>query len=565
MNFIHEKFVYLLKSRSKLAHKIIFLSSLVLLLSFSCLGFYFISYQKELLYADMNELADTLAANLAANAAFGLVTHDRDQLQGLLESLGQCRDIVYAWIEDVTGSKLACYSNTQWIESYGLSWKEISGFMADSLKLTSDEPDGKRRPDNKISGTYEPEHGPAMLFVCVPVTTERYGSKDELVIGHLSAETKRQQLGKACLTMSLRRVNDSIKTASWRSFGIVAIIAVAAIFMSRFLAHWIAIPLIRLRDAADEMTAGILPSVIDVQSEDEVGELAAAFNKMVEQVLQGKKALEKAYQELEKTNMSLEEQVVARTEELRESVMELTAARDCLQDAYAEMKSMHDAKSGFLRTASHEFRTPLTAIKANVDYLLKYERERIGKDGLEMLEAVGRNTNNMRQLVEEMLQVVRLDSDSVELDIRPARLYDVISECAGELRAIQSCSLKIDVEKDLVVHADRAKLHDVFINLLGNAYRFTPSDGEVVIRGERTGGAVKITVSDTGCGMDGRHLAQIFEPFYQVEHGKGGTGLGLTIVRGIIERHGGEIDVFSEPGKGTVFTIFIPDAGEYGV
>lgn len=557
MRSLFKKLADFFQFKMKLAHKFIVLSSLVLLLSFSCLGFYFISYQKDLLYSDMHELADTLAGNLAANAAFGLVTHDREQLDTLLKSLGQCRDIVYAWVEDIDGKRLSSYSNIEWADTYGSSWNDITIFSSDFLTFSKHK--YLHGEDHVVSGRYEPETGPDILFVCVPVTTELYTSKDELVIGRSGGNVKKRKVGTACLTMSLRRVNDSIKTASWRSFVIVSVIAVAAIFMSRFLAHWIAIPLIRLRDAADEMTAGILPSVIDVQSGDETGELASAFNKMVEQVLQGKKALEKAYQELEETNLSLEEQVVSRTEELRESVTELTAARDCLQDAYAEMKSMHDAKSGFLRTASHELRTPLTAIKANVDYLIKYEAERIGDEVVEMLEAVGRNTNNMRQLVEEMLQVVRLDADSVKLDMQAIRLYDVVAECAGELRAIQSCRLNIHVDRNLSLVADRAKLHDVFINLLGNAYRFTPEDGEVRVRALRLGDVVKINVSDSGCGMDERNMLQIFEPFYQVEHGKGGTGLGLTIVRGIVERHGGEIDVFSEPGKGTVFTIFLPD------
>jgi signal transduction histidine kinase len=109
----------------------------------------------------------------------------------------------------------------------------------------------------------------------------------------------------------------------------------------------------------------------------------------------------------------------------------------------------------------------------------------------------------------------------------------------------------------LTVEADSAKLHDVFVNLLGNAYRFTSSDDEVTIKAERKGNKVCITVSDTGVGIDERHLPHIFEPFYQVEHGKGGTGLGLAIVRSIIERHEGTIDVYSEPGRGTSFVILL--------
>jgi uncharacterized membrane protein affecting hemolysin expression len=113
-----------IRFRLKLAHKFILLTSLLLLISFSCLGFYFISYQRELLYADIYELAETLAGNLAANAAFGLITYDSEQLQTLLQSLGKCRDIVYAWIEDEKGRKISEYSNMKWKEATGAVWND---------------------------------------------------------------------------------------------------------------------------------------------------------------------------------------------------------------------------------------------------------------------------------------------------------------------------------------------------------------------------------------------------------------------------------------------------------
>ena len=143
---------------------------------------------------------------------------------------------------------------------------------------------------------------------------------------------------------------------------------------------------------------------------------------MVSQLISGRDALEKAYGELERVNTSLEEKVAQRTEVLQNTVKQLTGARDELENAYNEMKAMYHAKAAFLRTASHELRTPLTAIKANIDYMHTYLHEELGAEAKEIVEAIHKNSDNMRSMVEDMLTMLRIDADSIPLTIESVNL-----------------------------------------------------------------------------------------------------------------------------------------------
>ena len=224
---------------------------------------------------------------------------------------------------------------------------------------------------------------------------------------------------------------------------------------------------------------------------------------------------------------------------------------------------MYHAKAAFLRSASHELRTPLTAIKANVDFLCSYHRENLGEEGMDIMKAVSNNVNNMHFMVEEMLKMVRLDTGAVPLDTENLELTPLVSSCLDELRALQAgITVELSIPQGLTAHADRTKLHDVFINILNNAYRHTLPSGKIFITAWKEEAATVIQIRDTGEGIEKEHLSHLFEPFYQAHQGRGGTGLGLSIVKSIIERHGGSVSVNSTIGEGTCFTLRLPDSSD---
>ncbi len=533
--------------RPTLAVKFVLLVSFILLLTFACIALFLFHHQREILYSDLRTLSVSLSRNLSANSVYGLLTRNIHNLSNLLDSLSNYEDVMFAWVEDSSGQILASYKK---VPLY------LKGGRKEMLKQLF-------RASNHES--HEPSivtirHFPDVWIIREAVRAPHPISPDELVLGGCIERPTPDCIGNIYLGISLKRVDGILHSMQLRSLFLLIGIATLSMLITLILVHWIVLPLRKLKQATECVTAGTLPPKIDIRSRDEIGELTEAFNNMMEQVNQSKKDIVQAYNKLEKANQSLEETVEKRTAELKQSVSELTEARDELEAAYSELKQMYHAKAAFLRSASHELRTPLTAIKANVNFLRTYSAESLGQEGMEIMEAVSKNVNNMHSMVEEMLKMVRIDTGAMPLQAEKVNLKQLVSTCVSELGSLQAgLNVTISIPDSIEITADRTRLHDVFINLLSNAYRHTPTGGKVTVSAHaRRDGTVQIQVTDTGQGIHQQHLSHLFEPFYQAHKGSGGTGLGLSIVKSIVERHGGTVKVESQVGRGTIFTINLP-------
>lgn len=172
----------------------------------------------------------------------------------------------------------------------------------------------------------------------------------------------------------------------------------------------------------------------------------------------------------------------------------------------------------------------------------------------------------MTAIVSELLELSRLESGRIEMDVEPFELAPVIDGVIDSLQLLADSSgvkLHGDVLADLPKLAgERAKISQVLVNLVDNALRFTPENGEVGVTARTTGGLVEVTVTDSGPGIAPEHLPHLFERFYKVDRSRrgGGTGLGLAIVRHIVQAHGGKVAVKSEVGHGSRFSFTIPVA-----
>lgn len=538
--------------RPTLALKFTALVAAVLIVGFSSLGLFFMNRQEEILLSDLRILATALAQNLASNSLYGLVTHDKRQLEGLLQSLSRIHDVAFSWIEDEEGQILASWGTIP----KGL----IEGVRRQGIGRAPLLEGGDRPPigDGKVVIQQIPEFDG--YWIVSSVVEARQAEEKEALLFEEGPDTGRLKVyGRIYLVLSLERVRRDIAAAKDTSMVIVALAAAAALFLTLMAVHYIVKPLVGLRQAADQVRLGRMPGRVEARSRDEIGQLAAAFNRMVEQVVSGRKALERAYRELEDTNLSLEAEVDKRTKELKSTIRALELARDETEAAYREIKHLYDLKQAFLRTASHELRTPLTAIKANVDFMLEYMADTMDGETRQMIQAVARNTENMRNMVENMLSMVRLEAGSVPLEMEWIDLRQKTAEVAGELKALQGDRrLDIDIPAGLKACWDAARFHDLCLNLLANAFKYTREDGRVQIRARQEGDKIHFQVIDNGVGMEQEHLEKIFEPFYQVRHSGQGSGLGLAIARAVVERHGGTIRVESRPGEGTTFTVTMP-------
>ena len=235
------------------------------------------------------------------------------------------------------------------------------------------------------------------------------------------------------------------------------------------------------------------------------------------------------------------------------------------QQARAAAEAASRIKDEFLATVSHELRTPLTAILGWARLLADGELEP-GRQA-QALETIGRNAKSQAQLVDDLLDVSRIITGKLRLDVLPVELVPVIEAAVASLRpAAEAKAIRLQVMLDSragVVSGDPERLQQVVWNLLSNAVKFTPKGGRVQVRLERVNSHTEIIVSDTGPGIAPEFLPHVFDRFRQADSSitreHGGLGLGLAIVRHLVELHGGTVVVESGgAGQGATFRVKLP-------
>jgi signal transduction histidine kinase len=261
-------------------------------------------------------------------------------------------------------------------------------------------------------------------------------------------------------------------------------------------------------------------------------------------------ALENAqlYQRLRKAHADL----LDLTENLEKKVMERTE----------ELMRANQLKSEFLANMSHEFRTPLNAILSFADLLLLELDGPVNEQQKQDLEMIKESGSDLLQLVNNLLDLSKIEAGKVELHVEPVDPAEVIAAVASQLtvKAVEKgLSLTTHVSEVPHVTADESRLKQVMRNLVENAVKFTDA-GEVSIGAFSADKEVVFWVKDTGCGIEKEDQEIIFDKFRQAREGakSGGTGLGLSVARELVELHGGRIWVESDVGKGSQFSFSMP-------
>ncbi|MCA1643726.1 MAG: response regulator [Acidobacteria bacterium] len=235
------------------------------------------------------------------------------------------------------------------------------------------------------------------------------------------------------------------------------------------------------------------------------------------------------------------------------------------QAARADAELANRTKDEFLATLSHELRTPLTAILGWSRLLRtsKFEGEQLAR----ALETIERNARSQSQLIDDLLDVSRIITGKLRIDAQPIELVPIVEAAIDSIRpAAEAKSIRFEVALDPAagrVSGDADRMQQVVWNLFSNAVKFTPEGGRVAVRLERTGSHTRISVADTGAGIDAKFLPYIFDRFRQADGSTtrkhGGLGLGLAIVRHLVELHGGEVSVRSEGAeRGSTFQVVLP-------
>ncbi len=232
-----------------------------------------------------------------------------------------------------------------------------------------------------------------------------------------------------------------------------------------------------------------------------------------------------------------------------------------LEKAYKELKSLDKMKDEFLSMTSHELKTPLTSMISFTQLMLD---EKLGKLTEEQGEALGIISDDIKRLrnsVEKVVEISRIDSGRMKLNLKNLRAEDLIQRAVKNmlLTATQKqIVITQKIDKLPLVRADEGYLDMVITNLLDNAIKFTPKRGEVTIEAERGDGHVLVKVKDTGVGIAPENVPQLFAKFFQANHSTSGSGLGLYICKTIVEAHGGKIWAESQPPNGSTFYFTLP-------
>ncbi len=334
--------------------------------------------------------------------------------------------------------------------------------------------------------------------------------------------------------------------------GIVVLVFGIALFvayrMSSILNENVSEPILNLagamRRVVDEADVSIRATK---KNDDELGFLVEQFNSMLEQIQIGK-------EELEKTRDSLEVRVKERTEELERSRM------------IAEKANL--AKSEFLARMSHELRTPLNAVIGFGQLLEMNLADQVDPTDADSISHIVTAGNHLLELINEILDLSKIESGHLILSIEDVRVSDVMQEVQnlmGTLATDYEIQLNINLEEmeDVYVFADNIRLRQVLINLITNAIKYNKPDGSVTVTCHpgKAQDTITIKVTDTGIGIKLERLNEVFEPFNRLDAeytGIEGTGIGLALTQKLIHLMNGEISIETKEGSGSCFSVHLP-------
>lgn len=324
------------------------------------------------------------------------------------------------------------------------------------------------------------------------------------------------------------------------------LIIFSALIIGVFISNQVVKPIQKLTEGAREIGKGNLNYRINIKSKNEIGELASSFNLMSD-------ALKKSRQKLYEYSQGLEKQVKERTKELT--------------SANSRLRELDATKSEFVSIASHQLRTPLTAMKGYLSLVLEGTYGPLARKMQKPIQNVYDSNQRLIHLVNDLLSLSRIESGKMRLELEPTNIQEVVQSVIEELQVkAKQKNLKLifkDPQTPLpAISVDEEKIRNVILNLIDNSIRYT-EQGSVTASIEQAGKMARITIQDTGEGMEQEEIEKLFESFSRGQAGKKlsteGIGLGLYIARQFVEMHKGKVWAESAgENKGSTFHIDLP-------
>lgn len=518
--------------------------SLMLVLSMLVISGYLIRRQSESYLRELETRGQTIAHMLAINAESGVLFESSDDLDNILQVLGQFDDVRYASVSNLGGVVLSQVGRRAAVV--------IPNHIADPVFGDSSSIVRKRYVSDTAGGE--------MLIVSLPVITQKATINREqlgMTGGPLSSapsDESTEEIGTIELWLSTAAVSKSIQEAQMAVIFLTVFVLLFAVLVIAVIVSAITNPLTELVNVTDQVSKGDLNHKVEIERGDEIGHLAKTFNAMIVSLRQSR-------DEIEQYNRTLEGKIIDRTRQLEEA-----------QNALIQSEKM-SAIGQLAAGVAHELNNPLGGILGYAQFTLeKLQKNDPTNTTTREIESYIRYVTDIEVQARRCKQIVqnllRFSRSSRTIDLEPVDLNKVLEETMTFMEHqlhMNQIELRLELEPALpLVQGNAGQLQQVFTNLLINALhaskpgttviiisRFSPAVGEF-------GGAVEIQIIDQGHGIPIENLKKIFEPFFTTKEVGKGTGLGLSISYGIIKEHGGEITATSIVGEGTTFTVVLP-------
>ncbi|MGD9401524.1 MAG: ATP-binding protein [bacterium] len=520
--------------------KFVVLVTAVLAAVVTALSWFFIHHEGSVITDALSKRAEAFVGNLAYNSKYGVLVRDEELLNSLASGIAMEEDVVYAMVLDKDGTILG-HSDPSVVGQKMNVPPDLGGAVSHT---------GLKVPAVK-------DEGDIIHFVATVEIVKQTHTREDLLLGEIEEPMSGpgggegeyiEELGKALVGVSLAGIEQMMARVRAIVMIMGAVIGLASVFAVYLMTRAVVVPVKRLVSATEKIAAGDLSHTVETGGGDEVAELASSFNKMVID-------LRSSHEELENYSRHLEEKVLERTADLEEANTTLRETQAQLIQA-SKMAAMGQFGAG----VAHELNQPLAGISGYTDLLLlKMEEDspqwRYAKKIEDQVTRMTKIINNLRTFARQS------KFEYAEVDINQP-IDDALMLLGEQLR-----SHNIKVRRDLTanlprVYADANQLEQVFLNLISNAKDAMDIQraGTLTIHSaaDPETDFVEVYIADTGIGMDSNVINDIFNPFFTTKDVGKGTGLGLSISLGIIEDHGGKIEVHSSHGKGTVFRVALP-------
>ncbi len=515
----------------------------MLVLNMLVIGGYLIRRQSDSFLRELESSGQTMSKILAINAESGVLFESKYELEDILKAVARFEGVKFATIYNIDGVPLAQIGERE----------DNSSFIPRDSVL-------------KLAATNEHVQyratcfGTEVMVIAAPIITQKKilnrehlgmtgGFDNSMNYTYVS-----EVIGCIELGFSLETVNKSIVEATTATVVVTLLVVISTIVMLTLIISAVTKPVTELVAVTNQISQGDFSRKVEIDQQDEIGQLARTFNRMIE-------SLKQSRDEIEEYNRNLEEKIIERTQQLEEAQAQLIQSE--------KLSAIGQLAAG----VAHELNNPLGGILGYAQFTLEKLRKTVpGKTNPKEIDSYMRYVSDIETQARRCKTIVqnllRFSRSSQNVDFEPVDINAIIEETITfvehQLR-LNQIELEVWLEQNLPpVEGNVGQLQQVFTNLIINAMHASQPNSTITVATRLSpalgefGGAVELQFIDEGCGIKEENLKKIFEPFFTTKEVGKGTGLGLSVSYGIVKAHQGEISVQSEPGKGTTFTIILP-------